>query len=35
MDTEGTVVLAEDKKYYPTAMEVYGEGVETLAVGGG
>ena len=23
------VVLHEDKKYYPTAMEVYGEGVET------
>lgn len=24
------IVLHEDKKYYPTAMEVYGEGVETL-----
>jgi U5 small nuclear ribonucleoprotein component len=23
-------VLHEDKKYYPTAMEVYGEGVETI-----
>lgn len=32
MDTEGAVVLAEDKKYYPTAMEVYGEGVETLVM---
>lgn len=29
-DMEGAVVLAEDKKYYPTAVEVYGEGVETL-----
>lgn len=24
------VVLHEDKKYYPTAEEVYGEGVETI-----
>ena len=32
MDTDGAVVLAEDKKYYPTAMEVYGEGVETLVM---
>ncbi|KAJ7551293.1 hypothetical protein O6H91_06G009000 [Diphasiastrum complanatum] len=32
METEGAVVLAEDKKYYPTAMEVYGEGVETLVM---
>ena len=32
MDTEGAVVLAEDKKYYPTAMEVYGEGVEALVM---
>jgi hypothetical protein len=24
------IVLHEDKKYYPTAMEVYGPGVETL-----
>lgn len=24
------IVLHEDKKYYATAMEVYGEGVETL-----
>ncbi|GJP34299.1 hypothetical protein CLOM_g18744 [Closterium sp. NIES-68] len=29
-DNEGAVVLAEDKKYYPTAVEVYGEDVETL-----
>lgn len=27
--TEGRIVLHEDKKYYPTAMEVYGEEVET------
>ncbi|RZR90880.1 hypothetical protein BHM03_00018880 [Ensete ventricosum] len=26
------IVLAEDKKYYPTAEEVYGEGVETLVM---
>ncbi|KAJ3679071.1 hypothetical protein LUZ60_017082 [Juncus effusus] len=34
MDTEpGTqIVLAEDKKYYPTAEEVYGEDVETLVM---
>ena len=24
------VVLHEDKKYYPTAVEIYGEGVETI-----
>ena len=29
-DNEGAIILAEDKKYYPTAMEVYGEEVETL-----
>ena len=28
-EEEGRVVLHEDKKYYPTAMEVYGEEVET------
>ena len=28
-DDETRVVLHEDKKYYPTAMEVYGEEVET------
>jgi U5 small nuclear ribonucleoprotein component len=28
-DDETRVVLHEDKKYYPTAMEVYGEDVET------
>eukprot|EP01018_Ginkgo_biloba_P003745 Gb_08962 [translate_table: standard] len=32
VDMEGQVVLAEDKKYYPTAEEVYGEGVETLVM---
>ena len=26
------IVLAEDKKYYPTAEEVYGEGTETLVM---
>ncbi|KAJ6847820.1 putative 116 kDa U5 small nuclear ribonucleoprotein component [Iris pallida] len=26
------IVLAEDKKYYPTAEETYGEGVETLVM---
>ncbi|KAF3788960.1 U5 small nuclear ribonucleoprotein component [Nymphaea thermarum] len=31
-ELEGQVVLAEDKKYYPTAEEVYGEGVETLVM---
>ena len=29
---EGAIVLAEDKKYYPTAVEVYGEDVETLVM---
>lgn len=29
---EGAVVLAEDKKYYPSADEVYGAGVETLVM---
>ncbi|OIT30916.1 110 kda u5 small nuclear ribonucleoprotein component clo [Nicotiana attenuata] len=29
-DMDNQVVLAEDKKYYPTAEEVYGEEVETL-----
>ncbi|KAK2358016.1 hypothetical protein P8452_77213 [Trifolium repens] len=29
---ENQVVLAEDKKYYPTAEEVYGEDVETLVM---
>lgn len=28
--TGNEVVLHEDKKYYPTAVEVYGPGVETL-----
>lgn len=28
----GQVVLAEDKKYYPSAEEVYGEGTETLVM---
>ena len=28
-DADRRVVLHEDKKYYPTALEVYGEGVET------
>eukprot|EP00249_Psilotum_nudum_P021920 c28300_g1_i1 orf=129-3110(+) len=32
MEMDGAVVLAEDKKYYPTAEEVYGEGVETLVM---
>ncbi|XP_010942549.1 110 kDa U5 small nuclear ribonucleoprotein component CLO [Elaeis guineensis] len=35
MDTDpaaSQIVLAEDKKYYPTAEEVYGEGVETLVM---
>src|SRR6056300_784377 len=26
----GAITLAEDKKYYPSAEEVYGEGTETL-----
>lgn len=30
MDTQ--IVLAEDKKYYPTAEEVYGEDVEALVM---
>ena len=30
-DEETRVVLHEDKKYYPTAMEAYGEDVEGLA----
>ncbi|KAI5585736.1 hypothetical protein BDE02_06G165100 [Populus trichocarpa] len=30
VDMDNQVVLAEDKKYYPTAEEVYGPGVETL-----
>jgi len=29
---ENQIVLAEDKKYYPTAEEVYGEDVETLVM---
>jgi 116 kDa U5 small nuclear ribonucleoprotein component len=34
MDTapSSQIVLAEDKKYYPTAEEVYGEDVETLVM---
>ena len=32
IDMENQVVLAEDKKYYPTAEEVYGEEVETLVM---
>lgn len=32
IDMENQVVLAEDKKYYPTAEEVYGEDVETLVM---
>lgn len=31
-DMENQVVLAEDKKYYPTAEEVYGDDVETLVM---
>ncbi|ERN10847.1 110 kDa U5 small nuclear ribonucleoprotein component CLO [Amborella trichopoda] len=31
-EAPGQVVLAEDKKYYPTAQEVYGEGVEALVM---
>ncbi|XP_061964446.1 110 kDa U5 small nuclear ribonucleoprotein component CLO-like [Populus nigra] len=30
VDMDNQVVLAEEKKYYPTAEEVYGPGVETL-----
>ena len=29
---ETAIVLAEDKKYYPTAEEVYGPGTETLVM---
>jgi U5 small nuclear ribonucleoprotein component len=29
-DTSSAVVLHEDKKYYPTASEVFGTGVETI-----
>lgn len=29
-DTQMAVVLHEDKRYYPTAMEVYGPEVETI-----
>lgn len=29
-DAGNAIVLAEDKKYYPTAEEVYGEGTEAL-----
>ena len=29
-DAQMAIVLHEDKKYYPTALEVYGPGVETL-----
>lgn len=32
IDMDNQVVLAEDKKYYPTAEEVYGEEVETLVM---
>ncbi|KAF5788258.1 putative protein-synthesizing GTPase [Helianthus annuus] len=32
VDMENQIVLAEDKKYYPTAEEVYGEEVETLVM---
>lgn len=32
MDVDNQIVLAEDKKYYPTAQEVYGEDVETLVM---
>ncbi|RZC62503.1 hypothetical protein C5167_024256 [Papaver somniferum] len=32
VDMENQIVLAEDKKYYPTAEEVYGEDVETLVM---
>lgn len=32
VDTDNQIVLAEDKKYYPTAEEVYGEEVETLVM---
>ncbi|CAM8952545.1 unnamed protein product [Rhodiola kirilowii] len=32
IDVDNQIVLAEDKKYYPTAEEVYGEDVETLVM---
>lgn len=32
VDMDSQIVLAEDKKYYPTAEEVYGEEVETLVM---
>ncbi|CAM8955293.1 unnamed protein product [Rhodiola kirilowii] len=32
IDVDNEIVLAEDKKYYPTAEEVYGEDVETLVM---
>lgn len=32
IDIHNQIVLAEDKKYYPTAEEVYGEEVETLVM---
>ncbi|XVE59580.1 hypothetical protein DITRI_Ditri05aG0057200 [Diplodiscus trichospermus] len=32
IDMDIQIVLAEDKKYYPTAEEVYGEDVETLVM---
>lgn len=32
VDMDNQVVLAEDKKYYPTAEEVYGDDVETLVM---
>ena len=31
-NAETAIVLAEDKKYYPSAEEVYGEGTETLVM---
>lgn len=32
INPESAIVLAEDKKYYPSAEEVYGEGTETLVM---
>ncbi|PWA91882.1 hypothetical protein CTI12_AA058850 [Artemisia annua] len=32
VDMDNQIVVAEDKKYYPTAEEVYGEEVETLVM---
>ncbi|KAF2317154.1 hypothetical protein GH714_012320 [Hevea brasiliensis] len=32
VDMDNQIVLAEDKKYYPTAEEVYGEDVDTLTL---